>query len=294
MSAKNDLQHSLIQLLKYNREGSYASQSDRRKILKHIASEISAGGYKIRHIKGLKQKHVRYLNDHWKESGLSVGTIKNRNATLRWLCHKMNKRDLMPSNASLKTGSRVHVAQTNKAISLTAEQLGKITSYRVIVQLKLQEHLGLRREEAIKIQPHVADKGSHIELQASWCKGGRPRIVPVDSPEARYWLNEAKKVAHRRGESMAGFATSYKAAKELYNKQVQRAGIKNPHGLRHAYAQKQFKEQLGIEAPINGGPQKSKFSESDKEEIHKARMKISEALGHSRLNITSTYLGSNR
>ncbi len=35
---------------------------------------------------------------------------------------------------------------------------------------------------------------------------------------------------------------------------MQKAGLRNLHGLRHAYAQRRYKELTEWEAPINGGP----------------------------------------
>ena len=90
MSAKHDLQHSIMNVTQHNRDGSYNTQVDRQRILNQIAAELTSGGYKLRHVNALKQKHVRYLNEQWQEKGLSSGTIKNRNAALRWLCKKLN------------------------------------------------------------------------------------------------------------------------------------------------------------------------------------------------------------
>jgi integrase len=47
------------------------------------------------------------------------------------------------------------------------------------MSLRLQRAFGLRREEAIKLQPRWADRGDHLQLKASWTKGGRERTVPI-------------------------------------------------------------------------------------------------------------------
>ena len=47
------------------------------------------------------------------------------------------------------------------------------------MSLRLQQAFGLRREEALKIQPRWADRGEHLHLKASWTKGGRERTVPI-------------------------------------------------------------------------------------------------------------------
>ena len=76
-----------------------------------------------------------------------------------------------------------------------------------------------------------------------------------------------------------------------YDSQVRRAGIKNPHGLRHAYAQRRYEEMTGWKAPVAGGPA-SKSLSSDQRALDKgARETISRELGHSREEISARYLG---
>jgi hypothetical protein len=77
----------------------------------------------------------------------------------------------------------------------------------------------------------------------------------------------------------------------VYDKQVSRAGLKNLHGLRHAYAQKLYKQLTGWEAPINGGPKSRQLTPEQKQIDRQARMILSEELGHSREQITVNYLG---
>jgi integrase len=63
------------------------------------------------------------------------------------------------------------------------------------VSLRLQQAFGLRREEAIKIQPRWGDRGAHLHLKASWTKGGRERTVPIRTREQRALLEQAKQLA---------------------------------------------------------------------------------------------------
>ncbi|HLS81361.1 MAG TPA: recombinase family protein [Steroidobacter sp.] len=47
----------------------------------------------------------------------------------------------------------------------------------------------------IKFQPDYADRGDCIVLKGSWTKGGRPRTVPIITPEQRAALDAAHGVA---------------------------------------------------------------------------------------------------
>ena len=73
-----DLNHQLKQLCLRNRDGSFATQHDRERVLTLIADQLHALGFRGMGIGSLKPKHVDTLVDHWQRTELSVGTIKNR------------------------------------------------------------------------------------------------------------------------------------------------------------------------------------------------------------------------
>lgn len=250
MSAKAKLQRSIFHLLKHNKHGSYETQGARRKILMQAAAELTASDFKLKHIGGLKEKHVVYLNNIWKENKLSISTIKNRNAHLRWACEVLGKNGIVPSNEALGIGKRQYAGnKINKAVDLSKVDLSLITNNNVLVQIHLQYYLGLRREESIKLKPLQADHGDRLILESSWCKGGRKRSVSINTPEARYWLDEAKKLVTNKDQSLISPNKNYIQHRHLYDNQMRRAGIKHPHGLRHSYAQIRYKELTGWECP---------------------------------------------
>lgn len=158
------------------------------------------------------------------------------------------------------------------------------------MSVELQRVFGLRREEALKIKPHMADKGDKLELLPSWCKGGRGRSIPICTEEQRYWLEHAKLRVGKFGNSLIPENKNYIKHRDVYDKQTQRAGLKNLHGLRHAYAQQRYKELTGWEAPINGGPTSKELTPEQKARDYRARMILTEELGHSREQITVNYL----
>ena len=50
---------------------------------------------------------------------------------------------------------------------------------------------GLRWEEAMKIQPMMADQSDHLFLKGSWTKGGRERIVSIRTEAQREVIKRA-------------------------------------------------------------------------------------------------------
>lgn len=291
MSIKSQLQQSIYSVLKHNRDGSYETQASRKHVLYQVTKEL-AGKYGLKSMQGLKQKHVKHLNELWMQSGLKIATIKNRNSHLRWLCGKLGKTDVVLPNEKLGIGKREYVNNhINKAIDINQVDFSNLNNHRIVVQLHLQRHLGLRREEVIKIKPYQADKGSHIELQPSWCKGGRGRIVPILTPEARHWLIEAKKLVENPRHSLIPTDKNYIQYRHHYDKQIKLIGIKHAHGLRHAYAQTRYRELTGWNCPKCGGLTSKQLTFKQKALDKETRLIISEELGHSRVQITVNYLG---
>ena len=247
-------------------------------------------GYKQMQAKSLKPKHIEALVAQWQERDLSIGTIKNRMASIRWWATKINKQNVVArSNEYYGIPDRRFVTNENKAKNLTEEQLGKVKDEHVRMSLELQRAFGLRREEAMKFQPSYADKGDHIQLKASWTKGGKPRTIPIRTESQRDVLDRAR--------SLDGFGSmippqrSYVQQLRIYEGNTTRAGLSSLHGLRHAYAQERYEELTGWECPATGGPDRKSLSLKQRELDREARLTISQELGHEREQVAAAYLG---
>ena len=285
-----DLNYQLKQLCHQCREGSYSTQSNRAHILDLVANELHALGYRGLSVKSLKPKHIEGLVQHWLAEELAIGTIKNRMAAIRWWARKVSKQNVVArSNEHYGIPDRRFVTDASKARSVTREQLAKIRDEHVRMSLELQQAFGLRREEAMKFQPSFADRGDHLVLKASWTKGGRERIIPVRTEAQRDVLNRARK--------LAGFGSlipsnrNYVHQMRVYEGNTCRAGLSKMHGLRHAYAQRRYEELTGWKAPAAGGPDTRSLTPEQRETDQKARLRISQELGHEREQITAVYLG---
>lgn len=289
MSIKSKLKHTVIQLLKQDRLGSFTTRRDRRGLILRFAEDLINQGYKMTDIYKIEVKHIRAVTKFWQDKHLSNATIKNRLSALRQLSNILRKPLLIPSNTALNIGRRKYVSHFNRA--LFNPDFEKITHPYLRVSLELQRVFGLRREESLKIKPHLADNGNELKLQTSWCKGGRARNIPIQTEEQRYWLEKAKEIAGKFGNSLIPQDKNYIQHRYLYDKQTTRAGLKNLHGLRHAYAQRRFKELTGWEAPINGGPNLKQLTAEQKKIDHRARIILTSELGHGRISIVKNYLG---
>ena len=285
-----DLNYQLMKLCKANRDGSFSTQATRRRILDRIANQLHALGYKHMQAKSLKPKHVQALVSHWKDQGLSVGTLKNLLSGLRWWARHIGKNDMIPKdNDAFDVGRRSLVGNESKAWELKEAQLARINDEYVALSLQLQAAFGLRREEAIKFRPNYAIKNDYIKLKASWTKGGRARIVPTRTDEQRQLLEAVRRIA--RGGALIPPDKNYEEQLHRYERQVRDAGIRNPHRLRHAYAQRRYEELTGWQSPLAGGPATKSLTIEQRALNEGARETISRELGHDRASITRTYLG---
>jgi site-specific recombinase XerC len=176
----HQLTYELKNLAEAHREGSYATQSNRKHMLMLCGEQLVAAGYKKMHAHELKGRHVTALLAQWTVQGLSPNTIRNRHAAVRWWARKVQKVSVLAKhNASYGLPRRAPAAHTSRARDLPTDQLAQVRDRYVRMSLELQRAFGLRREEAIKLHPAQADQGDRLVLQGSWTKGGRPRAIPI-------------------------------------------------------------------------------------------------------------------
>lgn len=291
------LEYQFDQLCNKFREGSHASQANRRAMLKLFTEQLAKNGYDVKTMspKDLKGRHVNKLLEQWRKDGVSTGTIKNRMVAVRWWAEKVGNSGAVKDNATYKIENRVYVTNENKSISLKDLDLSK-TDANIAQSLRLQDAFGLRREESMKFQPEYALDGQKIEnakyirLKDSWTKGGRPRTIPITNEKQRQELQKAYAQAVKNGGSMIPKEKSYKSHKATFEAVTHVLGVGQTHGLRHGYAQARYRELMGFDCPAVAGSRV--LSAEEKVKDKEIRMLISEELGHSRINITSVYLGS--
>ena len=285
-----NLNYELKQLCRRNRDGSYATQRDRERVLDLVAGQLQELGYRYMSVASLKPKHVDGLVERWQAEGLTVGTIKNRMAELRWWAEKIGKQNVIArDNDHYGIGNRTYVTNVSKARELSGPELFRITDPYTAMSLRLQAAFGLRRGESIKIRPEWADRDNKLALKDTWTKGGRAREIPIRNDEQRQVLDDAKLLAGRG--SLIPAERSYVEQLRRFEHQCAAAGVHRIHGHRHQYAQTRYRELTGWAAPATGGPRSKDLTAEQRESDRAARFTISAELGHEREQITAVYLG---
>jgi len=273
-----------------NRDGSFATQHDRERLLTMVANQLHEDGFKNLRAQGIRTKHIEHLVSRWQAEGASTGTMKNRMSALRWMAEKIGKENIVArDNAAYGIADRRFVTNESKAKELDQGKLDKVSDPYTAMSLRLQEAFGLRREESIKIQPGWADRGDVLVLKPTWTKGGKEREIPIINETQRELLNQAKALAEKG--SLIPVEMSYKDQLNRFKAQTAFVGIDRVHGFRHAYAQARYAELTGWKAPAAGGPTSKQLGPEQKAIDRQARLTVSRELGHEREQITAVYLG---
>ncbi|MDA4983808.1 tyrosine-type recombinase/integrase [Acinetobacter baumannii] len=291
------LKNELDELCKKFRTGSHATQANRRAMLHLFSDQLASIGFNTYTMRAtdIKGKHINRLIEFWRREGLSAGTIKNRMSVLRFWAEKVGNPGAIKDNNTYKLEKRVYVTNENKSISLKELDLSQIDQ-NIAQSLRLQDAFGLRREESMKFQPVFAldgqkiDSAKYIRIKGSWAKGGRPRTIPITNEKQRNELRNAYARAVENGGSLIPKEKSYVSHMSFFEKVTSALGVGQTHGLRHGYAQDRYFELMGFQCPAVGGVRELTAEEKEKDAV--IRLQISEELGHSRINITSVYLGS--
>lgn len=292
----NRLEYGFKILLDRNRDGSHATQANRATMLRMFARELKELGFKPQKMRpsDLKGRHIKRLIAKWQNDGLSPATIKNRMSTIRWWSEKVGNPGVVNSNDDYGIDNRVYVSNRDKSISIREHDLNNLSSH-VRQSVELQAAFGLRREESMKFQPSYALRGqdprtaTKIYIKGTWAKGGRAREIPIFNDNQRQQLINTIKLAGSG--SLIPEHKTYKAHLATFEKETNGAGIGKTHGLRHLYAQERYKQLTGFDCPVGSEPPDS-LTEAQKMADLAARERISQELGHNRINITSSYLGS--
>lgn len=285
---------------------SYKTQDERRATILLAVAQLWMLGFRIRKLESLSAKHVEALVTYWHEDGLSASMLHTRLSMLRVACDWMGKRnvvkditDYLPKEAvcrsTVVTESKAWDAKQVDPLQII--QLAKQVDERLAAMLTMQHFFGLRVKESIMLCPNKAliDGGTAIEVHEG-TKGGRPRRIEIETTDQRHAIDYAREVAMKGNTKRLRWpdCTWKQAQNRFYNLVRKRLGITasdlgvTPHGLRHGFAQRDYRRQTGLPTPVEGGA----LGRIDREKHQMASLTTSRALGHGRIDVTTGYYGS--
>ncbi len=270
-----------------------------------MVRQLSGLNMRLQNLSELSTRHVSALTRFYEAEGLSASSLQKKITVLRRFGTWIGKPDMAPRLCDLVSdparAKRSYSAVESKAWSANGvdpDEIFKRMDQECSVsglQLRLQHAFGLRPREVVMLKPLAADQGKNLFV-TDGTKGGRARMVPIDTDAKRDLLERAKEIAkgNVRGVLSVKPSMSLRQAISRYYHLARKVGIGKKglgvtlHGLRHEFAGTLYKQITGVDAPVNGG-------HVDDETLVRRAMKLtSEQLGHSRKHAGAAYLGSTR
>ena len=277
----------------------------------------------IQRIDQIGRRHVVALVVYWvNEEGHSASTVMNKVSQIRKFCEIIGKVDAIPKREEffqlmeaagvprsallrhqVAPGSKSWSAAGVEPVGISELLLEKNYHHESLL-VELMLHFGLRVAEVLSLDPYKADVPGGLLLTAG-TKGGKDRLVPYSAdPEkaaqqrdvlarANIWVSKNNR---QRGDMGYPGMSKKQALKKYYNT-LETVGLTKAkmgvvsHGLRHEFAANLFEQITGHRPPVEGQEPSEWFSKN-RELVDHAYIMVSEALGHWRKDIASSYLGS--
>jgi integrase len=277
---------------------SHATQDKRADVLYAGFKELREKGYKLDDVHSFRGKHIEVLAKSREDKRLSASTVQNNISIFRTFAGWIGKEGMVegadkyvsPGAASRSSINREDKSWQAHGVDIRAK-IAEVASQdpRVGLQLALQATFGLRAREAMQLRPHIADQDTYLALNVG-TKGGRDRVVPIDTPEKRALIDLAKTFAASKLASVSDPTKTLAQVKNHYYHVLRSCGITRAegitgHGLRHGYANDRYREISGEASPVRGGQIQNRGADKA------ARLEVAEELGHSRESVTTHYLG---
>ena len=249
--------------------------------------------------------YAQYLREQVGQGKLSIASAQNRlstvNRTLEALRGDRKVRVPSPSQALGLYRNSVRQSappgQQRDQVEGLVDVLNQQRLDRVAAIVHLARETGMRLRETILADlPRLqreATKLGRINIQDG-TKGGRcgatvPRWVEI-TPGVQDALRQAEAVSPKGSRNLLAPEQSYI---QFLEQQIRPAravlhthGLKGFHDLRAAYACERYQQLTGHPAPVNGG------NCPDRTLDRSAREQISHELGHNRICVVATYIGS--
>lgn len=266
--------------------------------------ELVRTEYEVRRMEQITRQMLRKYGERLAEKvlerdmtpGTAQGKLTAINSIMRfatkgaWRTVSATKDCGIPKRSQVRTTPPISDEQYQRALELSAD------NPRAQALIRVAREFGCRSEEAAKQNwksvLHTAEKTGVIELTLG-TKGGQKRSF--DLAHLIRQFDALTFAANVQGDdkSLIPADMTYLEFRDSYMREardiVKEAGGSGLHDLRAAYACERYHDLTGYDAPCISG-----HREAEREIDHEARMTISEELGHHRIDVLASYVGSSK
>lgn len=262
---------------------------------------------RVHNLDEITPKQVRLFFQKLEADGASSSWLGNLNTTIRrfgiWigkpeLCPVIRKLVVNPESAVRHYTALDPQDWASKGVDVeeVIERVGcncKVTA----MHLRMGHAFGMRASEMVMVKPALLERQPGFISVEDGTKGGRKRMVKIETAYQRAVLTEAIAMAasNSKGRLIAVKGKNLKQAIRYFYYQLEKAGITKKesgvvaHGLRKGYACEVYQRAAGIPAPVMG-----MGGLVDKTTHVKAELEVAEALGHGRRTASRPYIGNRR
>lgn len=289
-----------------------------------MATTLWGLGYQLTTPEGFGEKHARALIRHKWAYGISPGALSVLMTQLGKLQTWIKKTGMLKTTTVYlrevdpTAFKRKKIAEHSKSVSGNGYELETVITNADYIDLRfgamvrMEVAFGLRREEALKIIPHLDDKGSYFDIRKGVAKNGRERQIPIETELQRQTLDYVKSLIPKREhlgwmdkpKQPKGKSSSCSSQSEMrkqllkrnegrYNANMRKLGFTKKdtgvtgHGLRAEYSEDMALMKGFVPATLGGIK-----GQLDQETLDLARLQVAENMGHSRTSVTNSYYGS--
>lgn len=299
--------------------GSYKTQKNTIQQANLVADAIKDSGFGVQKWENVNNKHFAAAADRLREEGLKDSTIIQYLSSARQIANVYGNERLSTRSADFGLAREDRVEQADKSANeeVYREGLEKLSAgdedrQRLAVQVQYQRELGLRTEEAYKLDARYPNierdpSGKESIRITQGTKGGKERWVPL-SKAAKEALEKGRALQEKHGSKnlMPPEKSERQWRDRVYNLERKIGWNKNSgctnHRLRHSFAQDLFREKSGFAAPCKFSSkeefwQEAKTQSGDlqlaRERYEYACREVERALGHGegRDDIRCVYTG---
>jgi hypothetical protein len=269
--------------------------------------------------RSFSDRHVEAVTAHWQAEAhagrMSPATIQTYFSFMRSFAGWIGKPRLLKPIASYFDDPALHrrslaatVDKTWRAQGVDADAvIREVEAHdrHAPASLRLMQAFGLRFKKGLMLRPHqdvltAQQAGRPADGPARYLdthrgtKGGRDRLLPIDTPQREAAVAQACRVAIGPDDSVSDPRRTLAQAERRLRYVMERHGITRaglkvvPHGLRHQDAADAYRSMTGQPPPVAGGGAVDAALDAQ------ARLAIAEHLGHGRPAIVNAYLGRPR